>query len=76
MKPELFAGRDGGEARQIINGAAIDRTRGSNHPKRRQARIAILQDRRLERVDIDLMQAVGGNDMQRRAAEAGQIHGL
>jgi hypothetical protein len=49
---------------------------GSNHQKRRQARVAILQDRRVKRVDIDLMQIVDGNDMQRRAAEAGQIHGL
>src|SRR5450756_2220537 len=50
--------------------------RRPDHEERRQTRVAVLRNRRLERVDIDLMEVVGGNDMQRRAAEAGQVHGL
>ena len=76
MEPELFLAGDGGERRQIVDGAGIDRARRADDEEGRKPCVAVLRDRCFERVDIDLMTLVRRNDMQRRSAEAGQVHGL
>ncbi len=69
--------RDGGQRRQIVDGAGIDRAGRADDEERRQPRAAVLRDRRVERGEIDSMQcSLRRNDMQRRGAEAGQIHRL
>ena len=76
VKPQFFAGRDGGERRQVVDGAGIDRAGSADHQEGCQTCVAVPRDGRVERRKIYLMKIVGGNDMQCRIAEAGQIHGL
>ena len=76
VEPEFFPVRDAGERREVVNGSDIDRTCCPYHEKRRKARASIIHNCSVERIDIDLMVVVRGNDMKRVNAETGQIHGL
>ena len=76
MEPELFALAEISQAGQIVNGSGIHRSRGSHHQKRRQARRAIGLNRIFERRQIDSVAAVAGDQMQRVAAQACDVHGL
>ena len=64
------------QRREIVDCAGIDGAGGADHEERRQSGDAVLRDRHIERVDIDVMELVGRNDMQRLDAEARKVHRL
>ena len=76
VEPEVFSFRNARERGQIINGADIDCACGSNHEEWRQTRFAVAYNRIVERVNVDPILVVRGNNMKRLDAKTGQIHGL
>ncbi len=60
VEPYFFAPRDRSQRGEIVDGAGVDRARGTDHEERRQARDAILHDRQIERVDVDLIDPLVG----------------
>ena len=76
VEPECLPPRDAGKRRQVIDGAGIDAARRADQQEGGQAGAAVLGDGDVEGIEVDPMAVVCGNDMQRRGAQPGQIHGL
>ena len=76
MEPQLFPMRDVGKPREIVDGANIDRSGRSNDKKRREACAPIRRNGSLERVEVDMMALIRGDNTKGVETEAGDIHSL
>ena len=73
MKPELLFRAKLRDACQIVDGAGVDRSCGSDNEERRATCLPIRGDGPGQSVEVHALPFINGNEPQRIAAEAGKI---
>ncbi len=76
VEPQFFPMRDVGERREIVDGSDIDRAGRADDEKRREGGASVDRNGGFERIGVDLMTLIRGDNAKCINTQTGDIHGL